>query len=261
VIDGIVAGNPMEVFQLVVKMEGKIDAALGSIEAAGNKIGNLTDGLTSVVQDNEGQLKAVLASSNEALRHFNTAMANMNGVLGNEELKGELMQTLAELPTMFRVAHETLADARGALAAFERVSQRAERNLKNLEGLTEPLGEQGEELVTAVQRSLANVELLVTQLVLFGRTLNSQEGSLAKFAHDRELYDRITQAAKNIEEVSRKLRTIMSDARILADKLARDPSQLGLRGALTRQRSGEGTKYPFLGTRPWEKEPDESIRY
>ncbi len=41
--------------------------------------------------------------------------------------------------------------------------------------------------------------------------------------NDRQLYDRLNRAAKNIEEVSRELKPIIDDARVFSDKIARHP--------------------------------------
>jgi phospholipid/cholesterol/gamma-HCH transport system substrate-binding protein len=40
---------------------------------------------------------------------------------------------------------------------------------------------------------------------------------------DRQLYDRLNHAAKNLDEVSLRLKPIVEDARVFMDKLARHP--------------------------------------
>jgi phospholipid/cholesterol/gamma-HCH transport system substrate-binding protein len=242
--------GPSDVFQVVVDLQDKIEAAFESVELAGDKIAKLTESFASIVGKNDDQMKSLVAKSNLALEQFGKAMGNVNDVIGDEHLKVRIKEALVRLPVVVEEARLTLTDARKTLAEFARVGQRAERNLENLEGLTRPLGEQGDELVATIQRSIGRVEEIMAQLVQFTQALNNPDGSLGRLVHDPLLFERINMAASNIEQVTRKLKPIMNDARILTDKLARDPGQLGLRGALSRQPKGEGLKYPLIAKPP-----------
>ena len=70
-------------------------------------------------------------------------------------------------------------------------------------------------------------------------------GSIGKLVYDDELYDRITRAAANVEDATRKIRPILDDVRVFSDKIARDPGQLGVRGALQRREGGYKTSTPL----------------
>jgi phospholipid/cholesterol/gamma-HCH transport system substrate-binding protein len=118
------------------------------------------------------------------------------------------------------------------------VADRAEANLENLEGLTEPLGESGPQIVANVERSSENLDEILTQLTAFTSAMNEGQGTLGQLVHGDELYGRIDQVMANVEEVSKRLLPIVNDVRILTDKLARDPSQLGVKGALDRRPGG-----------------------
>ena len=120
------------------------------------------------------------------------------------------------------------------------MSGKAETNLDNLKKFTEPLGERGASLVANVDASVASLDELLRQLVTFGEALNNSEGSLGQFVHNRELFDSLNDAATRIEEATRKIAPIMQNVRTLTDKLARDPRQLGIKGALDRKPSGAG---------------------
>jgi phospholipid/cholesterol/gamma-HCH transport system substrate-binding protein len=45
-------------------------------------------------------------------------------------------------------------------------------------------------------------------------------------------------AVDNVQEVTERLRPIVNDVRVFTDKIARDPRQLGVRGALDRRPTG-----------------------
>jgi phospholipid/cholesterol/gamma-HCH transport system substrate-binding protein len=56
---------------------------------------------------------------------------------------------------------------------------------------------------------------------------------------DPDLYQNLNKAAQNIAQITCELRPIVSDARVFADKIARHPELLGVRGAIQRS---PGTK-------------------
>jgi ABC-type transporter Mla subunit MlaD len=139
-------------------------------------------------------------------------------------------------------ARSTLGKANEAFGSMKDFSERAARNLENLENFTKPLGERGPQLVDNLDGSLANINELLEQLVVFTEGLNSREGTLGRILHDDVLYRRLDNTLANAEELSSKLKPILDDIRIFSDKIARDPRQLGLKGALDRRPVGVGTK-------------------
>ena len=56
--------------------------------------------------------------------------------------------------------------------------------------------------------------------------LEEGEGSIGALLKDRQLYDRLNHAARNLDEVSQKLKPIVDDARVFSDKIARHPGSI-----------------------------------
>jgi hypothetical protein len=123
-------------------------------------------------------------------------------------------------------------------------SDRATLNLDNIANFTKPLGERGPQLVDNLDGSLANINQLLEQLVTFTDNLNSRQGSLGRLLNDPALYLRLERTLGNAEDITARLKPIMDDIRIFSDKIARDPRQLGLKGALDRRPVGTGNKNP-----------------
>ena len=159
-------------------------------------------------------------------------------VLGDEELSVKLRQSLEELPEFISETRQTMTVARTTLEDFRRVSEKAETNLENLEKFTEPLGEKGEQLVANVDASTRNLNELLAQLVSFSEALNSGQGTLGKLVHDDEVYRKIDRLMANVEDLTPKLRLIVANFATFSDKIARDPRELGLKGAMDPRPSG-----------------------
>ena len=228
VITGSVASNPLKV---LVNLEDTLTEAIGTLTTAGKEVTQLARNANNVIEANEGQLGRIVEKTEIALDHFDKTMVAMNDLVADEELNANLKTALQDLPA-------TLAETRQLLENMNKVVAKADKNLENLEGFTQPLGERGEELIVNLEGSTENLNILIGQLAKFSTSINSQDGTLGQLIHNPDLYQRLNSAAGNIQELSVKLKPIVSDARVFVDKIARDPGRIGVKGALDRSRSG-----------------------
>lgn len=246
---GMVAEDPL---QIIMHMEQKMGDTFDSIEHAGAGIEKAADDFAMLMRNlneflgsNDGQLQGILTKTEVALDNFSRAMGLVSDLAGDPQFQKSLKQTLKDMPALFEQAKLTVTEARKAIRSFETMSESATVNLNNLQHLTGPLKQHGPGLAEDLVHTINSMDQLFTQLSTFSRSLNSQEGSLGKLVHDPMLFQQLNSAAHNINEASRRLRPIMEDLRIFSDKLATDPRQLGLKGALDNKPSGVGVKTNF----------------
>jgi phospholipid/cholesterol/gamma-HCH transport system substrate-binding protein len=240
--DGVVVHDP---FEVLINLEGRMADAFTSIEDTATKASRILDNLQWLGTD-KGRIDQIVMKTESALDSFSRAMTSIDQVLGDEAIRKQLSQALEDLPSVFREAKQTLEDTRKALAGFESVTRRADANLENLEQFTKPLSEHGDRIIASVEGSAANLDALLEQLVHLVRGVNEGQGTVGRLVHDEEVYLQIKDTIKNIDEVSRKLQPILNDVRVFTDKIARDPRQLGVKGALDRRPSGSGVKAGVL---------------
>jgi phospholipid/cholesterol/gamma-HCH transport system substrate-binding protein len=238
-IDGIVSGNPLEVLG---NLEQDIKGALISIRGAGDEVRQTAQGLRGAFADEEDQLPRILQKTERALDQLNKSLQTVDNVLGDPEMQENLKRSLQDLPRFFDDARGTLAKANETFDGFQRTSERAERNLENLEKFTTPLSERGPALVDNIDGILANVNSLTEQLDELAGGFSEREGTIGKLLRDDTIYNRLDRSLANVEEITFRLRPIMEDVRIFTDKIARDPRQLGLKGALDKRPLGTGNK-------------------
>ncbi|MCO6459066.1 MAG: MCE family protein [Pirellulaceae bacterium] len=243
--NGEVSTDP---FQVLVRVEQQmlttfdsIQSAAGSIEVAGGEVALMVRNLNTAVGNNEEQMRRILQKAELSLDSLQASMDGVREVFDDPQIKDGLRRSMEDLPRMFESAQRTLDKTQTTLDSFQRVADSAHTNLRNLEGFTQPLAEQGPQLLADVSDTLNNVDALLIQLTQFSRALNDEDSTVGKLVHDRELYDRLNRAVANVEEVSRQLRPIAADVRIFTDKVARDPSSL-IKGALDRRSPGMGLK-------------------
>ena len=236
-IQGEVATGPLDVMnvfvdvaQMIKDLEDDITTASRSIKLAGEEVATVSRNMNTVVENNQTQFLRIMQKSERTIDNFDITLTAVNELVGDQELRAAFRRSLSEVP-------ELMADSREAMNAIQSMAERADENFANLEGLTGPLGEQGEELVNSIDTSIGRLDDMLIQFTEFGRALNSPDGSLGQFVHNPDLYQRLNRAAENFEELSQRFRPIVEDARVFTDKIARNPGSL-TSGVLRPRQSG-----------------------
>lgn len=235
--DGVVANNPLRV---LVNLEKDVQGALASVQGAGNEVSELARTFNQTVGGSKGQ--QLVAKTERALESFDRTMTAIQKVMGDEEFVAKLEESLKGIPEFLVETRQTLATARDTMVKFQQVSQKAETNLDNIEGFTKPLREHGPQFLDNVERGAQNLNELLAQLAAFSQAMNTTQGTIGKLVHDDALYQKVLAITENAEELTKRLGPILSDIRIFSDKIAREPRQLGVSGALDRRPPGTGLK-------------------
>ena len=232
-IKGLSRRSPLE---MLGGLENDLRNTLNSVSGASSQFGKLGEQLNKLVTDHdEKQFHRIINKSEVTLDSIHQTMTKLNRILGDEAMQEQLKNGLHEIPEVVQQTRDTLTEIQIAV-------KNADRNLQNLEGFTGPLGEHGADIVNRLDSSLAKFEAVMSQFDNFTGQLNSQEGTIGQLINNPALYNNLNRAAINIERVTTQLQPIMGDIRIFSDKIARDPAQLGLAGALHHRR--DQSKYP-----------------
>jgi phospholipid/cholesterol/gamma-HCH transport system substrate-binding protein len=239
IINGRVMADPLTAFS---NIEPSLQAAMLAVRDAGSEVALAARHMNNIVSNNQDQLPRIAQKTERALDQFTIAMTNINSLVGDQRTRQDMIDALKQFPNLVRDANMAMAKANGAFDSMKLASDRAALNLENLTNFTKPLGERGPQLVDNLDGSLANINQLLEQLVTFTDNLNSREGSLGRLMNDPALYLKLERTLSNAEDLTARMKPILDDVRVFSDKIARDPRQLGLKGALDRRPVGTGSK-------------------
>ena len=139
--DGVVAGNPL---RTLVNLEDDVRVTFSSLREAGDEVSQVASTLNRALEGNDQRIPKLLEKTELALDRFSSTMSVFEQILGDEQLRADLQQSMRDIPAFIAESRETMTLARSTLESFQRVSAKAEVNLDNLEELTRPLGERGE---------------------------------------------------------------------------------------------------------------------
>lgn len=228
-LQGQTANNPLN---MLANLETQVSTTVASLGRASDEIGKLANSINTSLDTNRGKIDSIVDNTDKALVGINKAVNSLQGVLGDPDTTENFRKSLKEIP-------ELLATTKKAVDGLEKAMTGIDRNVRNLEGLTEPLGQRGPTIVANMDQSIARVNATLAQVEAFGKQLNSNQGTVGQLLNDPALYQQLNEAAANINEVSQRLRPIVEDVRVLTDRVSRNPG-IVIRDAV---QPGAGTKW------------------
>ncbi len=252
----VVERNMVDLVDVALELEEQVSETLISIKQAsdtvsqaGREIGNLAGTVQDALGDEQSDFKQFLRSTRSlatraesAIDNFNQLMVNVNEFAGDPEMRASIRESLRRLPELLDEINTMVVDTRETINGFRQVGSSAEENLANLTEFTRALGEEGPAFLEKLTGSLDKVDLAVTDFGVFASGIGKSDGSLGKLLNDPELYNNLNETIRNIRNLSVQLEPLMNDVRYAVDGVARDPGQLGIRGALDRRPAFSGFK-------------------
>jgi phospholipid/cholesterol/gamma-HCH transport system substrate-binding protein len=224
-IQGQSAADPL---QLVQNVQGQFVSTIGSVRDTSDSFRGTSDDLRQTLQKLNMMLDENRRGIKATIDQANTILANTKDIIGDETTKKNLRAAIEELPQMIRDTHDTVR-------SLNHTVQLVDKNLSNIEGFTRPLGERGPALIGNLEKGTRNLDALVSDMAAFTDKLNSSEGTIGMLINDPQLYQHLTRAAKNIDEITRELKPIKDDLRVFTDKIARHPESLGAKGIFEKK--------------------------
>ena len=253
--------SPFDAIAKFGNLQQDFAEAAHSLNQAGNEVSKLAAKLNNTIGDgnNPGNLSRLVETTDRAMRQFETTLASFNEILGDppggvqtnvarplngqapgtqppppagtqppsgQEMRRKLRDGLSELPDAVR-------DMRATMSQFRVVLNSAEKNFKNLEGFTEPLGQKGTDITTALLRAVGGLDQLVTDFNAITAAVSNRRGTIGQLLYDGKAYDNFNILMGNanvvladIHDITFRLKPVIQDARIFMDKVATEPGRI-----------------------------------
>ncbi len=246
-------------FEMQSDLETTFEAirnAGATIATAADSVNQLAAGIQQTIGGSDSKFDQMSEKALLAMGEFQATMQEIRSVVGNPQLKSNLQSTFETLPVVLDDIHETLGTAQKTFDRFEKVGVQfelvgeaavetvdtAQKAVHNIEKFTEPFAENSDMMVQQVLQTMRQLDASMSQVTQFMTALNNQNSTVRRLLEDEDLYWEIRRTVENIEQASARVRPILDDVRVFTDKIARDPRQLGVKGALSTRPSGVGLK-------------------
>jgi phospholipid/cholesterol/gamma-HCH transport system substrate-binding protein len=221
VFTGTVAQNPMA---SIDKLQGQLQQMIDSLDIAGKEVGDLAKNINTAIGPNpeEGRIPKLLDTAEVSMNNLSQAAVTMNQFFGDPELKSAVREARMTMNDVRDVAK----DIQGPIASID-------RNLKNLEGFTEPLGQNGEQVAHSLIGALDGLSRIIEELTVLTEAVNNREGTIGQLIHNPQVYNNLNRLLCNSNQVvlqisglTQRLRPVVEDARVFMDKIAREPGRI-----------------------------------
>lgn len=237
IIQGQVAVDPI---QAVSELQGSLSTAVGSISKTSEQLSQLVQRVDAILAQNEESINKIIEQTSGVLASVQSTTNFTDELLNDPKFREDLKEQVRMMPEMFSNAQKAILSLSETMEKTKSTMTLLDENLKNIRDVTEPLGQNAPQMVDNMNSAIKKLDNILGELEQFSDTINGDQGTLGKLIHDDELYQRLNQAACNVQEVSSRLRPIVNDVRILTDTMARHPGA-PIRDAIS---PGAGTKGP-----------------
>lgn len=262
VIPGVVDPQPLDAIAKLGDLQEEFAAASRALTRAGNEVGDLAVRVNNAFGDEteEGRVTRLLDSTEHAMNQFAQTMSAVNEIIGDpatnmqppavtpqqptvqppnvqppgvgqpptdgQQMRQRMRQGLNEMPDAIREARITMQEFRKSLDL-------ANKNLRNLEGLTEPLGARGDEIAESLIHAVQGLDKMVEDFNTLTVALNNPNGTIGRLIHDGKVYENLNRLMCNANAVLiqvdgfvKSLEPIRNDVRVFTDKIAREPGRI-----------------------------------
>ncbi|MEQ8847679.1 MlaD family protein [Botrimarina sp.] len=234
-VQAVALPDPVEA---LTSLQVDVGPTLESIGRAADSVEQLTSRVNNALGDDFGgdRMNSLLDQVSRALNDFQQTMQVMNRTMTQiDSLASDprLREAVDTVPQLLADAQGTVRKATDTLDRFGVVVGSAETNLRNLEGLTEPLGRRGPELSEKLISAVENLDRTLADASRFVTAVTDTRGSLNRLLSDPELYDNVATVIYNANVVLgefhqrlNELRPVVHNARVFSDKIAREPGRI-----------------------------------
>ena len=229
ILEGKVSDDPTGLKRALESPINTVKNTGEALTAASKQLGEAAHRVEEILDaDTQKNVQSVLKDSA-------ASMQTIREMLGDEENREKLSQAMKRLPdtldnmnATFRATEDTLRKFTERSSAdgktpIERMVSTIEATERTLRKFSEPSREGEPAPADQIAKAMENIGEITTLMRSIMTRIDQGEGSVGALMKDRQLYDRLNRAAKNIEEISYQLKPIVADARVFSDKIARHP--------------------------------------
>jgi phospholipid/cholesterol/gamma-HCH transport system substrate-binding protein len=187
--------------------------------------------------ENQKNLSDGLANLKKSSERLDTVMDNINAASADARTS---MKTLTErIERVSGQVEEGVKEARGVIKRVGESTGRFEEAMVNIRDVAKMVGERAPGVLRNIEDASGRISQVSQDVGEFTKSLTTGNGTVRRLVTDPALYNSMNDAARAASVSMARLERIAKDLEIFADKLARHPELIGVRGAVA---PGSGIK-------------------
>jgi phospholipid/cholesterol/gamma-HCH transport system substrate-binding protein len=215
---------------------------------AARNFGKLSERLDVLVQANQDKMERILDQISDDLNRVAAVLSeenrkNVATILRNVKSGSDHLDELA------RGSEELLRESQKVVKRLDGTVQRADDVFRNLQTATKPIADHSDSTMRNLDEGSAKFNKSMTDLQALISSFTTGNGTLGKLLNDPSLYNHLDEAAGQANKVMSQIQYVIKDLGVFADKLARHPEVIGVKGAVEKNTGIKETNpgQPSLG--------------
>ena len=202
------------------------------IQATTRSWGRLGERVDVLLQTNQDKLVKTLDNLNDTLNRvgsiFNDEnLRNLSSTLKNVSAGSRNLESVSKNTEEFlRESRQTIRHINDSLATTDQI-------LIDVQRATKPLADRAGTITKNLDETTARLNTTLIHLEEMLRAYSQADGTMRRFIEDPALYNNLNESACGITRMLPRLDRILKDFEVFADKIARHPESLGVRGAVS----------------------------
>ncbi|MGE3804950.1 MAG: MlaD family protein [Gemmataceae bacterium] len=198
---------------------------------AARNYGRLGERIDVLVRTNQDKVVKAIDNLNDAITRVSSVLSdenqkNLQKTLNNVQKGTENLESITKNTEAF------VKEGRETLKRVTDSVNEANQVFENLNKATKPLGERSESIVRNFDEGSQQVNKLAAEMRELLRCLAREDGTLQLLMTDPSLYRNLNDVACMATRMMPRLDQILQNVEVFADKIARHPETLGVRGAV-----------------------------
>ncbi len=258
VVQGFMAPNMMD---MAASMQVNIIAAIDSITQTSQKLNKLLGNIDQVFSSNQTDIADMIAQTRQMGQQAKTLLTQTNQLLSDPQIQNSIKTTILNMPKTIEEAQSTFAQFKNSakkidtltdsfntmiqntdetMSLVSQVVTKTNQSLSDFNSITGTISERKDIWLTKVGRSLDNLDNALLQISEFTTNLNNSDGTVSKLVKDPSLYNNLNQTILELRQLKQQLEPVVANMQVFSDKVARNPEQLGVAGAMRRSSGTKG---------------------
>jgi phospholipid/cholesterol/gamma-HCH transport system substrate-binding protein len=201
------------------------------VAATARSYTRLGERLDVLLQNNQEKVVKAIDNLNDVLQRGSALLSEEN-----QHNFGALLKNVSNASSnLDDIAKNTADITREGRTTVRRLNDtlvKVDDTLTNVQRATKPLAEHSESMVRNAEESLVRLNRTLADSSSLIRAIGQSDGTLNRILTDPTLFNRLNEILCVVQKTLPRIDPILRDIEVFADKLARHPEQIGIRGAI-----------------------------
>jgi len=233
-------------------IEGDISKAIQSVSDAAEQIGGFMERLNNAIGSPEEftvyqqKFSAVVDETRQTMASLRQTTDGIGQFINDPDVQKNVRQLLNDLPDVIERSRVLVSESTLFVQETRELIEKGSVSVDNLSAgiekvaramevvtkITDQVGDDVPEIVSAVKRSSLRLESLFSELTMIVENFRKADGTVKRLIRDPEAYEKILATLDNVEKITDEVdwmlradfKPIAHNVKVLTDKAARDPA-------------------------------------